>query len=109
MSYNLDYIFKISKRDPEFIDQFWSIVKKEWPQETEEYRRLISEQEYKDAASLVHKLKHKFVLLGAKEGHQLAALHEKSLRDGETHYVVNYEKILCQLTQFINTTNPHEL
>ena len=109
MSFNLDYIYKLSKGDSSFIDQFWSLIKKEWPQETAEYRRLISEKEFKDAASLVHKLKHKFVLLGAAEGHDLAGHHEKSLREGDSQYTADYEKMLIELTQFINTTNPHEL
>ncbi len=109
MSYNLDYIYKISKGDSGFIDQFWSLVTKEWPQETEKYRQSIRENQYIAAAGLVHKLKHKFVLLSAIEGHELATLHEKCLKDGNTRYVDDYERVLTDITQFINSTNPHKV
>ncbi len=109
MNYNLDYIFKISKGDSGFIDQFWSLVKKEWPQETKEYRDLIQKGKHVAAASLVHKLKHKFVLLSATEGYELAQQHEKCLKVGSVQHVNAYEKILTDLTQFINNTNPHDL
>ena len=109
MSYNLDYIFKISKGDLGFIGQFWSLVRTEWPIETEEYRQFIEEGQYPAAARLVHKLKHKFVLLSATEGYELAVLDENCLREGSTQYVDEYNKILIDMTQFINNTNPQEL
>lgn len=109
MSYNLDYIFKISKGDAGFVDQFWSIVRKEWPLETEEYRRYIDEGQYNSAASIVHKLKHKFVLLSAIKGYELANLHENSLKEGSTQYVDDFNKVLIDVTQFINNTNPQDL
>ena len=107
MKYNLDCIYGISKDDSEFIDQFWSIVKTEWPVETEQYRQSMNIKEYKTAASVVHRLKHKFKLFGASDGHELAYLHEKSLQQDSTLYATEYNGILIELTNFINQTNPH--
>jgi hypothetical protein len=84
-------------------------VKKEWPQETEEYRQHITKEEYTIAAGVVHKLKHKFVLLSATQAYELASVHEKCLKEGNPQYVEEYENILLDLTHYINNTNPGDL
>ena len=109
MGFNLEYIYKVSNGDSEFMDELWSIVKIEWPQELDLYRSSIKECHYIEAAGVVHKLKNKFVILGASEGYELAKLHEKCLKEGSAEHHEGYNQVLIELTEFIKITKPRML
>ena len=81
---NLSYIDSLSGGDKDFKQKLIDIIKKEYPEEKDIYLTNIKKGNYKQAASNVHKLKHKISILGLEKSYDIAANYEANLLEDNT-------------------------
>ena len=100
---NLNYIKEISGGDKVFEEKFIGILKKEFPQERQTYESHILSNDMIAGAEIVHKLKHKFNILGMENAYHLAVAYEDELRTKNNKTHSEFVSILEQITTFIKT------
>lgn len=103
---NLSYINKLAGGDQGFITEIWMALSTEFPEELQNYNEAILSKDYILAASLVHKIKHKFGILDITEGYQLAVQHEESLKNGSNAHKEKFDHFLKLTDQFIKKNQP---
>ncbi len=100
---NFTYIEELSGGDAQFKEKLLSIVKIEFPVEVSVYEENINNAAFIKAAENVHKLKHKFGILGLEKGYQVAIDYEENLKIGSTQLQGEFEDILKKISLFIST------
>ncbi len=100
---NTAYIERLAGDNAEFRTRFIGILKAEFPVEKANYLSLMERKQYDEAWQEVHKLKHKFSILGLEEGYDLASRHEENLRDGVATLHEAYLSVLQNVDEFIQT------
>lgn len=98
---NFNYIDKISGGDPEFKKRLVQIIKEEFPQEVIQYNTYIESFKYEKASELVHKIKHKFSILGLEESYNLAVRYEKELKSQNDQLSSVFNEKLNAVTTFL--------
>ena len=99
---NLDYIKNLSGGDVAFEKKIIGILKEEFPEEKNTYYLCVQSKRYKDTAEIVHKLKHKISILGLEKSYCTAVLFEEGLLKKDSSLKEEFEKILANMTNFIN-------
>ena len=100
---NLDYIDRLAGGDIEFREKFISILKEEFPMETQEYQKNMEGRLFKVASENVHKIKHKINVLGLHNNYTLAVRHENELRSGEDSLHNEFTEILKDIQAYLKT------
>ena len=100
---NLNYLKEISGGDLEFEEKLLIIVKKELPEEINTYKKFLNENNFKQAAELVHKIKHKISILGLEKSYQVAIDYEEDLKQDNLNLKLEFEEILNSMICFIKT------
>tara|TARA_R110002167_G_scaffold266029_6_gene472763 strand:+ start:5661 stop:5978 length:318 start_codon:yes stop_codon:yes gene_type:complete len=100
---NLNYINELSGDDSSFKVAFIDILKREFPDEISEYMNNIKNEHPREASLNVHKLKHKFNILGLEQGYELSVLYEEELRSGDISLHEKFVAILNQIELFLKT------
>ncbi len=100
---NLKYVDELAGDDVVFRNQFISIIKDEFPIEKKEYFEHIAHNRLKETAEMVHKLKHKFNILGMENAYLLAVDYEKELLDGRTGSQLKFKAVLETIESYIKT------
>lgn len=77
---NLNYIKELSDGDIEFEKRLIAVLKKELPEEFEEFLKNFKEKNFAKTAENVHKLKHKISILGLTKGYEEAGNFENDLK-----------------------------
>ncbi|MEX0272902.1 MAG: Hpt domain-containing protein [Flavobacteriaceae bacterium] len=98
---NTDYINKLAGDDEDFRAQFISIIKEEFPVEKGEYLNYFNNNELKKAAEVVHKIKHKFNILGMTQAYGLAVDFEEDLKVGKTQLSQDFDAKLVTVENYI--------
>lgn len=98
---NLLYLKEISGGDVEFEEKLLKIVKKELPEEINDYKNFLNENNFKQAAELVHKIKHKISILGLEKSYQVAIDYEEELKQDNLNLKLEFEEILNSMICFI--------
>lgn len=98
---NLDYIKEIAEGSEEFEQKFIEILKSEFPKEKEEYFHFLVKGEQNEAYKVVHKIKHKFGILGMQNSYELAVKHEEYLKINNTELNNEFANILDVVEDFI--------
>lgn len=98
---NLNYIKKIAPGDKEFQHKILSIMRKEIIHESEVYKELLKQKEYKKLSQLIHKIKHKINILGMESSVQIANQIEYDLRTNNIPNLKKIELIIVQVKQFL--------
>lgn len=98
---NLDYIKEISGGNEDFEKKFLTIIQTEFPKEKKEYLDNLSEDNLEESAKVVHKIKHKFGILGLTDGYKLAVKYEEALKYGNTNLKDEFQEILQSVEAFI--------
>ncbi len=98
---NLSYIEELSGGDQSFKKKLIDIVKQELPHEISEYNTHVKAGLFDLAAENVHKLKHKISILGLEQAYYLAVDYEEDLKNKKMEKQVEFEKILSQMSLFI--------
>ncbi len=100
---NLAYIDQLSGGDRAFKQKFLVILKEEFPDEQEEYRESLRKKDGERAALIVHKLKHKFNILGLHQGYRLAVDYEKALYTGDFGMDPAFMDVMGRIEAFLKT------
>lgn len=100
---NLNYVNKLADGDTEFINQFISIIKNEFPKENKTYTNAVNAKDNKASAEIVHKLKHKFNILGLEKAYGLAVTYEEELLKGIYDLHTEFKLILEKITTYLKT------
>jgi len=100
---NLDYIKELAGDDIEFENQFIQILKTEFPSEKVFYEKAISENNFYDAAQIVHKLKHKFNILGMTDAYALSVTYEEELNAQNMEKDEQFLNALCTIETYLKT------
>ncbi|MEK6152188.1 Hpt domain-containing protein [Flavobacteriaceae bacterium 3-367] len=98
---NLDYIKQLAGDDSAFEKKFINILKEEFPQEKAEYLGNIKNNLPREAALNVHKLKHKFNVLGLTKSYRFAVDYEESLRMADTSLQWEFLEILDIIENYV--------
>ncbi|MDY0781508.1 Hpt domain-containing protein [Tenacibaculum sp. IB213877] len=98
---NINYIQELSGGDVEFEQKILTILKTELPEEIAHYKKAIKNQNFKESAQSVHKLKHKISILGLENAYRFAEQYEKELNSGIAAQHPSFLKILESMSQFL--------
>ncbi len=98
---NLSYIKELAGDDKAFEEYFMEILKSEFPKEKLEFENSINNKDYENAHQLVHKLKHKFNILGLKQSYAVAVKFEEELINNQTDLLAEYSKILNAIESYL--------
>ena len=101
MKPNLDHIFQIADGDIDFQQKMIGILKKEFPVEKNNFLIHFDNGDYKKAAGLVHKIKHKISIFGLTQSYHLANVFEENLRNGEVTLYSDFNSILTTIETFL--------
>jgi len=77
---NLEYIRKLADGSETFEHKMRGILKDEFPIEKQAFLKAYEMDQYKEAAEMVHKLKHKLGMLGMKQAYDFAIDFESELK-----------------------------
>ena len=100
---SLDYIKELSGEDIAFQQKFLRIIKEEFPVEKQTYVDFLVQKDFNATAEMVHKLKHKFNILGLQNGYRLAVTYEEELRNGNTNLKHDFNNVLKVIENYITT------
>ncbi|MBD0832736.1 Hpt domain-containing protein [Aestuariibaculum sediminum] len=100
---NLDYIRKIANGDQEFFNKLIKIVKFELPNEVDSYNDYMQRGCFMQAANIVHKIKHKAIILSWEDAYQIAATHEENLKAGSNVDQASFDNYLTAMLRYIST------
>ncbi|WP_431156717.1 Hpt domain-containing protein [Winogradskyella poriferorum] len=100
---NLSYIKSMSGGDKDFEQKLIGIIQKELPQEKAIYFKNIADNNFREAAANVHKLKHKISILGLVNSYESAVKYEHNLLEGSKEGQVNFDATLENMTNFLKT------
>jgi len=98
---NLDYIKRLSGGDVQFERKLIEIIKSEFPEEWKTYQSNVESGNLEAASQNVHKLKHKFSILGLEQSYDVAVSYETELKDGKTSLRADFEVIMRSLAKYI--------
>ena len=98
---NLFVIKEIAGDDLDFQQNLLNIIKKEFPEETEDFKKNMASKNYKEASNNVHKIKHKISLLGLTKGFEIATNFEKQLKVNETQLHPKFLEILSKIHVYL--------
>lgn len=100
---NLEYIDQLSGDDALFKQKFLLILKEEFPLEQMEYLESFRMKDGDRAAQIVHKLKHKFNILGLHQGYGLAVDYEEALHKGDFGLNPAFRDVLSRIEIYLKT------
>ncbi|RCS26383.1 Hpt domain-containing protein [Polaribacter sp. WD7] len=98
---NLNYIKKLSDGDEAFEESIITVLKKEFPEELELFKKNFELKNYEAAANNVHKIKHKISILGMKKSLEYASEFENDLRKGEIQLSSEFFNILNKIHVYL--------
>jgi HPt (histidine-containing phosphotransfer) domain-containing protein len=98
---NTDYIDQLSGNHFDFRNKMISILKMELPEELNIYANHIKTSNFREAAAMVHKLKHKISILGLEHGYAVAEEYENQLKNNTTILQSDFEKIAQSMVEFV--------
>ncbi|MCV6628886.1 MAG: Hpt domain-containing protein [Flavobacteriaceae bacterium] len=99
---NLTYIRNLSAGDAVFEEKLIAIMKREFVKEKQAFIDRYESGFYIDAANLVHKIKHKVILLGLNKSYELSQNFERDLHEGKTDLYEKFVRILGVMDQYIS-------
>jgi len=100
---NLSYVQQLSGGDHAFEKKLLAVVVQEFPEEKVIYEGNMKKHAFAKAAENVHKLKHKFGILGLEKSYQIALDYEEQLLKGEMGLRKDFESILERIQEFLLT------
>lgn len=100
---NLNYVHKLADGNTDFLNEFVKIIKSEFPDEKQTYATAVEAKDNKASAEIVHKLKHKFNILGLEKAYSLAVTYEEQLLKGTYDLHTEFMLILDKITSYLKT------
>jgi len=102
---NLEYIEKLARGDEYVRKTLIDVIKKEFPDEEKEYNISIEKKNFKEIEDNVHRIKHKFSILGLEISYNKANMFEQSLREHHLDSILkeDFENILLVINKYLKT------
>ncbi len=100
---NLSYVQQLSGGDKAFEKKLLAVVVQEFPEEKVIYEGNMEKHAFAKAAENVHKIKHKFGILGLEKSYQIAIDYEEQLLKEKTELRKDFEDILQRIQEFLLT------
>jgi hypothetical protein len=102
---NLRYIEQLARGDESVKNTLIDVIKTEFPEEQKEYVKSIEAENFKEIEGNVHRIKHKFSILGLEISYHKANEFEKNLREQQLcpDQKKDFDKILLTISQFLKT------
>ncbi|MBU3011728.1 Hpt domain-containing protein [Polaribacter vadi] len=102
---NLEYIDKLARGDESIKNTLIDVIKTEFPDEVEEYNSSIEKKDFKEIEDNVHRIKHKFSILGLETSYEKANEFEKNLREHNLDNMQKeyFEQTLLDISLFLKT------
>lgn len=102
---NLDYINKLARGSDAVKKTLIEVIKKEFPEEKDTYFNSKTNQDFKNIEDDVHRIKHKFSILGLEKSYKNAVDLELKLRERvlDEEKIASFEKTLQSITIFLKT------
>ena len=98
---NLKYIKELSGGDLTFEKNLLDIIKKEFPEEVTEFNLNFKNKSYIEASNNVHKIKHKFSILGLNKDLELATKFENQLKKEDIKLYSKFVNILNKIHVYL--------
>lgn len=102
---NLNYIDQLARGDESVRNTLINVIKTEFPGEQEEYYESLKQKDFKKIEDNVHRIKHKFSILGLAISYKNANKFEQSLREQQLNPVMkeDFDKILLTISTYLKT------
>lgn len=102
---NLEYIEKLARGDNEVKNTLINVIKSEFPNEKKEYFKSIKLKDFKQIEANVHRIKHKFSILGLEKSYKKANEFEINLREHTLDKVNKeyFDNTLLNISEFLKT------
>ncbi|WP_298777659.1 Hpt domain-containing protein [uncultured Polaribacter sp.] len=100
---NLSYIDQLSRGEESVKKTLIDVIKTEFPQEKKDYFESVKENNFEKIEENVHRLKHKFSILGLEKSYKLANDFEHNLREKSIKGQQEFEKVLIIITNYLET------
>ncbi|PQJ77847.1 histidine kinase [Polaribacter porphyrae] len=102
---NLLYIEQLARGEQDVRKALIDVIKSEFPEEKEIYYKSLQKKDFEEIKGNVHRIKHKFSILGLEKSYNLANEYEKNLVDGylDANQVKDFEAILAVISKYIKT------
>ncbi|MDD7913958.1 Hpt domain-containing protein [Polaribacter ponticola] len=102
---NLNYIEQLARGDESIRKTLIDVIKSEFPGEIIDYENSIKSKDFKKIEENVHRIKHKFSILGLEKSYNKANKFEHNLRE----HVFNqseqreFDKTLIAISEYMKT------
>lgn len=103
---DLTVIHEMGGGDKEFEATMIEIMQREFPKEKEIFYDTLKQNDLKQTAQIVHKLKHKISLLNMHESYKFSMVFEEELKAGNKKSVKKFEDILDTITLYLKELAP---
>ena len=102
---NLNYIDQLARGDESVRNTLINVIKTEFPGELEVYYNSVQQKDFKRIEQNVHRIKHKFSILGLESSYKRANEFEQELRKQHlsSAHKNDFEKILLKISQYLKT------
>jgi hypothetical protein len=102
---NLEYIDQLARGDESIRKTLIDVIKNEFPDERIDYDNSIKSKDFKKIEDNVHRIKHKFSILGLEKSYKKANKFEHNLRE----HILNveeqqdFDKTLIAISEYLKT------
>ena len=102
---NLTYIDQLARGDEAVRKTLIDVIKTEFPDEKKEYFESLERKNFKEIEDNVHRIKHKFSILGLETSYKRANEFEHSLREQylNPNQKEDFENILVAISEYLKT------
>jgi len=102
---NLDYIEQLARGDESIKKTLIDVIKTEFPDEIKDYYISLELKDFKKIESNVHRIKHKFSILGLVKSYNKANEFEHNLREHQLNLKEHqdFDKILTAISEYLKT------
>jgi len=102
---NLNYINQLARGDDSIRKTLLNVIKTEFPQDIKDYYESVEIKDFKKIEENVHRIKHKFGILGLDKSYDKANEFESHLRDKQFNLKEqqNFNKILITISEYLQT------
>ncbi|APZ47576.1 histidine kinase [Polaribacter reichenbachii] len=102
---NLEYIEKLARGNESIRNTLIEVIKTEFPEEKKKYQNSIEKKDFKEIEDNVHRIKHKFSILGLETSYEKANEFEKNLREHNLDPMqkAHFDQTLLDISLFLKT------
>lgn len=102
---NLIYIEKLARGEESVKNTLINVIKTEFPEDEIVYQKSIEKKDFKEIEDIVHRIKHKFSILGLEKSYKKANMFEQNLREHQldSNLKEDFDEILLTISQYLKT------